>query len=372
MRHLIHATLAACLLIACGPSEAPKSTGDKAATKATPSPEAPPKEAKAAPETNKQGGDKGATTKEAQSLTVYSGRGAVLVEPLFEAFTKASGITVEVRYDKSTGALAERLATEGKESPADVFFAQDSGYLGALAERGFLKPIAKATMERADKRFRPESGAWVPVSGRARVLVYSPERVKAEELPTSLADLTKPAFKGRIGWAPSNASYQAHVSALRSIWGEEKTKAWLAGVKANEPTVYPKNSPQVKAVSSGEIDLGWVNHYYLHKLKAANPALKAQNHSFAAGDAGNLMMLSGAGITAHTTKLAAAEKLVAFLLSDEAQTYFASKVFEYPVRGAIKTHPDVPPLSERLVQVKQAALTDVTGTVALLRSLDLN
>ncbi|MGB0590697.1 MAG: extracellular solute-binding protein [Myxococcota bacterium] len=368
MRPLSLLLLASLLAFGCQstpPTETPAKTAKAAPQVATATPEAkaPKKTANAAPE---------AVKPEAKSLTVYSGRGAVLVEPLFERFTKATGIAVEVRYDKSTGALAERLATEGKESPADVFFAQDSGYLGALAERGFLKAVPEKTLAQTDERFRPKSGKWAPVSGRARVLVYSPERVPAASLPTSLSDLTKPEWKGRMGWAPSNSSYQAHVSALRTLWGEEKTRQWLAGIKANEPTVYPKNSPQVKAVSSGEIDLGWVNHYYLHKLKASNPELKAANHSFTKGDAGNLMMLSGAGITAHTTKTTAAEKLLAFLVSDEAQTYFATNVYEYPVRATIARHPDVPPLSENLVQVKQAALTDVSGTVALLRSLGLN
>ncbi len=355
MRQLSTLLLTGFLMTGCQPSQP---AAEPAAKPETPAATTAPstKEAPAAPE----------------KLTVYSGRGAVLVEPLFERFTKATGIEVEVRYDKSTGALAERLATEGKESPADVFFAQDSGYLGALAERGFLAAVPTASTDRVDARFRPASGKWVPVSGRARVLVYSPERVPAETLPTSLAELGDPKWKGRLGWAPSNASYQAHVSALRHLWGEEKTRAWLTAFKANAPTVYPKNSPQVKAVSSGEIDLGWVNHYYLHKLKASDPSLKAANHSFASGDAGNLMMLSGIGITAHTKNSAAAEKLITFLLADEAQTYFAKTVYEYPVRSAIARHPDVPALSERLVQVKQAHLTDVSSSVALLRELGLN
>lgn len=361
MRHLSLFLLASALCLGCDKppkSASPAPTGEASAeSPATAAKaEAPPTEPKAEPAV----------------LTVYSGRGAVLVEPLFETFTAASGIKVEVRYDKSTGALAERLATEGPQSPADVFFAQDSGYLGALAKRDLLRPIPAALSERADERHRPKSGKWVPVSGRARVLVYSPERVLAEALPKSLADLATPTWKGRIGWAPSNASFQAHVSALRHLWGEGKTREWLTAVKANEPTVYPKNSPQVKAVSSGEIDLGWVNHYYLHKLRANDPSLKAANHSLASGDAGNLMMLSGVGITAHTDQPELAEKLIAFLLSDEAQTYFANKVYEYPVRGTIARHPDVPALSDDLVQVEQAHLTDVSGTVSLLRDLDLN
>jgi len=306
------------------------------------------------------------------AVVVYSGRGQVLVDPLFKMFTEKTGYPVEVRYEKSTETLANRLVTEGKETPADVFFAQDSGYLGALAKKGALRSLPKDMDSALQESYRVGGGFWVPTSGRARVIVYSPERVKADQLPKSLEELTDARFKGRLGWAPRNASYQAHVSALRKLWGDEKTKAWLAGVKANGVKVYPKNSPQVKAVSSGEIDLGWVNHYYLHKLKAANPALKAANWSFSSkGDAGNLMMLSGVAISAHSDNVAGAEALLTFLTSEAAQSYFANKVYEYPTRAGVARHKDVPAIGAGMVQVDQAALTDVGPTLDLLRTLGL-
>ena len=310
--------------------------------------------------------------KDAAPVVVYSGRGAVLVDPLFERFTKKTGIAVEVRYDKSTETLANRIATEGSETPVDVFFAQDSGYLGALAARELLRPLPDSLTSQIAEGHRAPSGRWIATSGRARVLVYSPERVQPEDLPGSLAELTDARFKGRIGWAPRNASYQAHVSALRKLWGEEKTEEWLKGIQALEPQIYPKNSPQVKAVSSGEIDFGWVNHYYLHKLRAANPELKAANHSFPSpGDAGNLMMLSGAGISAHSDNVAGAEALLAYLVSEDAQAFFANQVYEYPTRPGVALHPDVPPLNDALVQVDQAALTDIAPTLEMLRKLGL-
>ena len=126
----------------------------------------------------------------------------------------------------------------------------------------------------------------------------------------------------------------------------------------------------MKAVSAGEIDLGWVNHYYLHRLKAANPELKAANYSFAVEkDPGNLLMLSGAAVTAHAKNRENALKLMRFLVSDEAQNYFAQKVFEYPTVPGIKTHPEVPPRSGGWAQVEQEALSDVAGTVKLLQEL---
>jgi iron(III) transport system substrate-binding protein len=311
-------------------------------------------------------------TENNRSLTVYSGRGAVLVDPLFALFTEETGIKVNVRYDKSTETLANRIATEGSETEADVFLAQDSGYLGALAQKSLLIVLPESTTSQIDEAYRTKDAHWVATSGRARVLVYSPERVTENELPKSLSELADAKFKGRLGWAPQNSSFQAHVSALRSLWGDEKTADWLQAVQALEPTVYPKNSPQVQAVSNGEIDIGWVNHYYLHKLKAADPSLAAANYSFSElGDAGNLMMLSGAGILTHSDDPELALQLVSFLVSEKAQLYFTEKVYEYPTRAGIAHHPDVPELSDRLVTVDQQVLTDIGPTLALLRELGL-
>jgi iron(III) transport system substrate-binding protein len=310
--------------------------------------------------------------KGAEELVIYSGRSAGLVEPLLKTFEKTTGIKVKTRFDKSTANLANRIATEGTETEADIFFAQDSGYLGALARAGHLEVIAAETLAKVDTTRREAQGRWVATSGRARVLVYSPGRVKATELPNTLAELADPKWSGRLGWAPSNSSYQAHVSALRKLWGEEKTKTWLKGIAALKPTVYPKNSPQVKAVSNGEIDIGWVNHYYLHKLKAANPKLKAANYTFTEiGDAGNLMMLSGVAVLKHSKNKAAAQRFAAFLLSKDAQDYFAQKVYEYPMVAGVATHPNVPAISTLAASVDQEALADVAGTIKILRELGL-
>jgi len=305
-------------------------------------------------------------------VVIYSGRSEVLVSPLLEMFTKKTGIEVEVRYEKSSEGLANRIATEGKETPVDVFFAQDSGYLGALGQKEYLKKLPSDLLEQVEEKYRDEAATWLPTSGRARVLVYSPDRVTPEELPKTLLELTDERFRKRLGWAPGNGSFQAHVSALRSVWGDEKTQKWLADIKSLEPTTYPKNGAQVRAVSNGEIDMGWVNHYYLHKIRANNPELKAANHSFPTqGDAGNVMMLSGAGISTHTDNYANAEKFLRFLVSSEAQEFFTQKIYEYPTKPGVKTHEEVPPLTDSIVRVDQAALTDVGPTLNMLRELGL-
>lgn len=305
-------------------------------------------------------------------LVVYSGRGAVLVEPLMARFTEQTGVAVDLRFDKSTEALANRLATEGAETPADVFFAQDSGYLGVLGKAGLLAKLPLEIIGMVDPLYADLEGHWVGISGRARVLVYNPTKFKPDDLPNSLMDLPDMALKGRFGWAPANASFQAHISALRHLWGEEMTRSWLTRMKALEPRVYPKNSPQVKAVSKGEIDVGWVNHYYLHKLKASNPDLVAANFTFPnAQDGGNLLMVSGAAITAASKRPALAQKLLSFLVSPEAQGYFAQEVFEYPTRPDVERHPSVPALGAMAARVDQRHLSDVAPTLALLRELGL-
>lgn len=305
------------------------------------------------------------------ALIVYSGRAEALVGPLLEQFTARTGIGVRATY-QGTPALATQIATEADDSPADLFLAQDSGYLTALADRGLLAPLPEQVLQQVDPRFREEQGRWVGTSGRARVLVYNPHKLSPLELPRSLQDLADPRWKGRIGWAPGNASFQAHVSALRHVWGESQARDWLEAVMQNRPLVYPKNSPQVQAVASGEIDVGWVNHYYLYKLRS-QVGDSAANYSFPVpGDAGNVLMTSGVGILASSPRKDQALQLVAFLVSEEAQRYFARSVYEYPTRPGVATHPDVPPLGDlNLANVDPAYLTDLRPTLALLQSLGL-
>jgi len=311
-------------------------------------------------------------TAKAEKLVLYSGRSQILVEGILKDFTAETGIEVETRFDKSTQALANRLASEADKTDADLFFAQDSGYLGALAARGLLRKLPTEILQTVPSHNQAPEGHWVATSGRARVLVFDPEKVKADDLPKSLLDLADERWKGQLGWAPSNASFQAHVSALRHLWGEAETEAWLKSIQALEPKTYPKNSPQVKAVSNGEISIGWVNHYYLHKLKAANPNLKAANYSFTKdGDAGNLMMLSGIGITSATKHPEAAQKLVRYLLSKPVQTRFTQEIFEYPSRTDIAPNTVLPDIREQMVRVDQTHLADIGGTLSMLRSLSL-
>ena len=305
-----------------------------------------------------------------QAITVYCGRSEALVGPVFEKYEEATGRSLAVVYS-GTPSLATRVLAEKRESPADVVFFQDSGYLGALAAGDLLAELPGEIFNDIDSRFYDEDRHWIGTSGRARVLVYNTETVASDELPKSLRQLAEPKWKGKLGWAPTNSSFEAHVSALRHIWGEAETRGWLEKMKANEPRVYPKNSPQVIAADAGEISIGWVNHYYLHKLK--KDGFKAANYSFPIeGDAGNVLMVSGVGVMKGSEHRTEVLDFVRWLIAEDAQTYFANESFEYPTRTGVATHADVPPLGElRLRNVDQAWLADIGPTVTLLQELKI-
>jgi iron(III) transport system substrate-binding protein len=226
-------------------------------------------------------------------LTVYSGREEELVAPLFERFERESGVDVDVRYGDSAE-LAATIAEEGDNSPADVFFAQDPGSLGAVEQEELLAELPDEILDRVPERFRDPDGHWVGTSGRARVVAYNTDELSEAELPNSILDYTDPKWKGKIGLPPTNASFQAFVSAMVLTLGEERTREWLQGIKANDPKLYEKNTPVVEAVAAGEIEVGFVNHYYLYLVKEEQPDAPVTNDFLPGDDPGALVSVAGA------------------------------------------------------------------------------
>lgn len=304
----------------------------------------------------------------AGEITVYSGRAKTLVEPLIEKFKAETGIEIKARYGDSAE-LAATILEEGDNSPADVFWSQDAGALGALALADKLGPLDPAVLDRVDARFRSPQGVWVGTSGRARVVVYNTNKLKAEDLPASILDFTDPKWSGRLGWAPTNGSFQSFITAMRRQLGEDRTREWLKGVKANEPRVYSKNSGIVAAVISGEVDAGFVNHYYLYEfLRDQGPNLPAANFYTAKGDAGSLVNAAGVGVLRTAAHAEDAARFVDYLLKEEAQRFFADETFEYPLIAGIAAAPSLKPLSEiesPIVDLSQ--LDDLAGTLHLLQ-----
>jgi iron(III) transport system substrate-binding protein len=301
-----------------------------------------------------------------QKLIVYSGRSESLVGPIIEQFKSVSGIEVDVRWG-GTPELAATLLEEGKNSPADVFFAQDPGGLGAVLD--LLAPLPVEILEHVDPNFREINSRWVGISGRARVVVYNTDRIIPSDIPNDMMEFTNPEWKGRIGWAPTNASFQTMVTAMRNMWGEEKTSQWLEGIQANQPVEYDKNTALVAGVAAGEVDVAFSNHYYLYRfLQEEGDGFKARNFFQSGGGPGSLMMVAGAGILETSGNKEAAEKFIEFMLSPVAQQYFASQTNEYPVVEGVVTQHDLPALAELTsAQVSLSELSDLKGTVDLLR-----
>lgn len=300
-------------------------------------------------------------------LVIYSGRSETLVAPIIEQFADATGIDVEVRYG-STPEMAAALLEEGTKSPADVFLAQDPGGLGAVSAAGLLAPLPEDLLNRVPEAFRAPGGNWVGISGRARVVVYNTETLTEADLPEDIWDFTDPAWRGRLGWAPSNGSFQAMVTAMRAVWGEERTAEWLTGILANEPVAYEGNTAVVSAVAAGEVDVGFVNHYYLYQFLAEEgEGFTARNYFLPGGGPGSLVMVAGAGRLASSQNVANAEAFIEFMLSPEAQQYFADQTHEYPLVEGVTIDPRLTPLAElNALDIELEDLADLAGTTALL------
>ena len=290
----------------------------------------------------------GASTAPGQttSLTIYSGREELLVKPIMERFTKETGITLNVRYGSST-ALATALVEEGRNSPADIYWSQEPGTLGLVGARGLLARLSQATIGKVPSRFTTPSRRWVGTSGRARVLVYNTNQLQPSALPTSVWNLTDARWKGKIGLAPTNASFQAFLGATIHMHGETRVRAWLDGLRANGVRFYPNNTTVVQAVGRGDVEVGLVNHYYLYNLLAQTPDLPVRNHWFGDGDPGSLVLSAGVGIVSSTTKRAAAQRFVDFLLSKTGQRMIARGpgAAEYPLARGVLPRPGLRPLT---------------------------
>jgi len=309
----------------------------------------------------------------AAEITVYSGRGETFVAPIVAQFEKETGVKVNVRYG-DTAALAVLLQEEGARSPADVFWAQDAGALGALANRDLFKELPEDIYGELPSIFRSRSNEWVAASGRSRTLLYSTERTTEGELPGSVTELTDEKYRGRVAWAPTNGSFQAFVTALRNVAGEDVAKGWLEGMIANDTKVYRNNTTQVQAVADGEVDFGLVNNYYLPRFVKNDKDFPVAQTAFSAGDIGNLVNIAGVGVLASTGNEEGALQFVRYLLSPQAQQFVTSELNEYPVIRSVVQNPsllDFDQLVEISPEVDLDTIEDLDGTLQLLRDVGL-
>lgn len=313
------------------------------------------------------------TTEEAvdlagQELTIYSGRNEELIGPLLERFEEETGVTVEIRYG-DTAELAAAILEEGENTPADIYFGQDAGALGALQKEGRTKAIPQELLDRVDSRFRSPEGEWIGISGRARTLAYNVDLVEESELPGSIWDLTEEEWRGRVGWAPTNGSFQSFVTAMRITEGEERTREWLEGMQNNDTQVYRNNTTIVEAVGRGEAEIGLVNHYYLGRFTAEDPDFPVAHH-YTGDDVGSMINVAGVAILDATDSEPAAIALIDFLLTEESQAYFAENTNEYPlIEGAAPPQDQISIAEINPPSIDLSNLDDLEGTLNLLREV---
>jgi iron(III) transport system substrate-binding protein len=298
-------------------------------------------------------------------ITLYSGRVPPQIGPVIDLYEERTGTDIEVRFGE-TSQLASTIIEEGDNSPADAFFAQDAGALGAVQDEGLFTELPPAILERVKPGFRSRAGEWVGVTARARVIGYGPQADRSE-LPASVLDLTEPEWSGRVGWAPSNASFQAFVTALRLTEGEDAAREWLEGMLANDTAPYENNIALRDAIAAGEVDVGLLNHYYVAQAKAEDPDYPVDIYS-PPGDIGAMVNTAGIGVLESTDQRDAALDFVRFLLSREAQEFFAESSREYPVTEGVPAHPSLTPLAEiPRPDVDLSQIDDLQGTIELLQ-----
>ncbi|MGQ0776954.1 MAG: iron ABC transporter substrate-binding protein [Pseudonocardiales bacterium] len=303
------------------------------------------------------------------ALVIYSGRQEALVGPLIEQFEQQTGIATSVRYG-NTAQLAAQLLEEGDSTPADVYFSQDGGALGALDQAGRLDTLSPEVLDAVPARYRADNGSWVGTSGRARVIVYDPRQVAEQDVPDSVFGLTDPRWRGKVGIAPSNASFETFVTAMRVLRGDDATRQWLADMRANDVQTFDNNILILNAVKDGVIPLGLINHYYFYEqiAEAGAAAMPARLKFLPGGDPGALVNVAGAGILRGSDHAEQARRFVEFLLNEQSQSYFAQETKEYPLVAGVSADAELPPLES--LQTPQIDLSDLDGLEQTLTMIE--
>lgn len=281
------------------------------------------------------------------TLVLYNGQHPQLTTALIAAFQKQTGITVSVRTNDGI-VLAEQLLQEGRASPADLYLTENSPELTLLQERGLLAKLPESILSQIPAQDSAGDGEWVGVAARVSALAYNTSEISVNQMPASLLDLEQPQWKGKLAIAPSDSDFVPLVSAMIAEYGVQTTQTWLAGLKANA-TIYQDIESVVAAVNQGAQSVGIINSYYWFRLQleVGASAIHSQIYYFPAGDVGGLENISGIALLANSRNPAAAEKFIAFVVSQQGQELIASgDDFEYPLRPGVSPNPVLPPLTQ--------------------------
>jgi iron(III) transport system substrate-binding protein len=283
----------------------------------------------------------------AQTLTLYNAQHEQVVGMLTAMFTRQTGIKVLVHTGEGPD-IAAQILQEGADSPADLFFTENSPELILLDEKGLLAPVDPATLANVPAKYSAADGDWLGVLARENVLDFNASMISETALPASLMDLARPDWAGKVGIAPSDADFLPLVSAVIRTQGKPAALAWLNGLKANAK-IYEDDESVVAAVARGDVAVGVVNNYYWARLEADLGPRKIDSalYHFKHGDIGGLINISGAAVLKSSKNQAAAQKFLAFLVSHQAQVALGESEieFEYPLAPGVAPNKRLAPFS---------------------------
>lgn len=303
----------------------------------------------------------------AGSIVVYNAQHESLTQAWADAFTAQTGVTVILRNGSDTE-LGNQLVAEGAASPADVFFTENSPAMALVEQAGLFAPVDQATLDQVPEQYRPSTGAWTGIAARSTVFVHNTTLLPEDQLPASLLDLADPAWQGRWAASPTGADFQAIVSALLALEGEDATKAWLGGMKANF-LPYQGNRSVMAAVNAGEVPGGVIYHYYYFGDQA-NTGENSDNvalHYFRGQDPGAFVSISGGGVLATSQNPEAAQAFLAFVTGVPGQTILQTgDSFEYAIASGVDANPVLVPLADLEAPFIDPSTLDSTRTVELM------
>jgi iron(III) transport system substrate-binding protein len=338
-------TAAALLIAACGSSAGSTSSQPAAAAPAAAASSGQPASS--------------ASSLAGQTITLYNGQHEQTTDALVKAFEKQTGVTVKVRNDDED-VLAQQIEQEGSRSPADVFFTENTPPLAALDEKGLLAPITSQALAAVPAAYSAADKDWVGISARVSVLVYNTDKLKPAQLPKSVLDLADPQWKGKLDIAPSETDFAPIVTSIAQDKGDAAAVTWLKALKANAGSHQdPDNETLVANVNKGTTEIGVINHYYWYRLRdeLGQSGIHSALATFAPGDDGYLLDVSGAAVMKSSQHQAAAEAFVAFLDSAAGQQVLSkSDSWEYPIASGA-SNPALPPLSS--YHPRQFSLTQI-------------
>ncbi|MBP1986537.1 extracellular solute-binding protein [Halolamina salifodinae] len=302
-------------------------------------------------------------------LTVYlgGGEGGLYRDLLTKLENIYPDFTATPRpYGTSEG--ANTIITEGSSTPADVFWSVDAGSLAAVAAEGLTSTLPDEVTDPVPEQFHPD-GDWVGTAGRARAIPYNTEALDESDVPDDVMSLPDSDVAGQMGWAPTYGAFQAFVTAMRITEGEEATRQWLQSMVDAGVTEYDNEFFVSNAVADGELQAGFANHYYALRVQEARPEAPI-DLAFTSGDAGALINVAGAAVLEPSPQQELAQNFVRHLLSAEAQEFFATRAYAYPMIPGVPPVGGLPPIDElEPPEFDLARLSEIGPTVDLMREV---